>query len=310
MHTFPAAVRDRLDRQFGAISRRQLLAEGLTPDQIDGLVRRGVLRVIQRGVYRVDGGATSPEQGALAAVLRAGAGARIDGPFVLGLLHVDGFTREDPFEVLVSPGRRLCNVDFRWRVDPAPDDGHAAFGALPIVTPSRAFVSTARVLADDPRRLRVGVQSARWRGLITPARLGEWMDRLRDADEGSDVVRSLFDEGVLASESDGEVRLGRHLECFDPAPEPQVWVTPAIRVDWYWRQLRLAPEYDGVIDHAHAAGRAEDRRREEALAEVGVRRVPVTAADLADPEGLMRLMEAEMLVRARELGVAVPRRVA
>ena len=308
MHTFTDAIRDLFERQFGVASRRQFRAL-LTEDQIDGLVQSGVLRPIHRGVYRVDGAPHTPEQLAMAAVLRARAGARIDGPFVLGLLGVDGFTRDDPFEVLVAEGRRLHNVDFPWRPDPVPGLGAASHGALPIVTPARAFVATARLLSDDERRLRVGIHSARWRGTVTPPRLREWVDRLHGLDPGSDTLRALFEQGVLENESEGETELGRHLALFDPAPEPQVWVTPTLRVDWYWRQLRLAPEYDGAVDHAHAAGRRHDRRREEELAALGVQRVPVRAADLARPDELLRWMEAVTLVRARELAVTPPRRL-
>ena len=62
--------------QYGLVTRDQMLSRGLTPRDIDGLLRRRVIRRVRRGVYVVVGTPQSWEQSLLAAVLAAREGAR------------------------------------------------------------------------------------------------------------------------------------------------------------------------------------------------------------------------------------------
>jgi hypothetical protein len=93
------------------------------------------------------------------------------------------------------------------------------------------------------------------------------------------------------------------LRSIDDRFEPQVWITSRHRVDWFLRWARLAFEYQGEVDHAHAAGRLRDEGKAGAASEVGVRIIPVVAADLRT-DGFDDWVRGLIATRAFELGRA------
>lgn len=306
LRAFPDRLVALMQAQYGAVGRFQLI-DHMTEGEVDGMVRRGVLEIVERGVYRVRGSAGSPEQAAMAAVLRSRPGAVVTGPLVLALLNVDGFDRGLPFEVLVRPGRRPSNVDFSWRRDPTPRQVTAWLAGLPITTPTVALVDSARWVGHlMERQLRVALDSMRWGGLTTATRVLERAQRLGPRDPGARFFLDLFEAGAADPESEPERDLGQILAAFAPAPEPQVWVTPHHRVDWYWRPYRLAVEYLGEADHGGPRARAADRRREDDLEAKGIRVLSVVAADLRSPDDLLAWLRLALHRRADELGVERP----
>lgn len=309
LRRFPPDLLALMEAQFGAVARFQLL-DHMSEGEVEGLVRRRVLEILQRGVYRVRGAASSPEQTAMAAVLRSRPQAVVTGPLVLALLNVDGFDRGLPFEVLVRPGRRPANVDFAWRRNPTPGGTTAWRGGLPITLPAVALVDSARWLGTvTARQLRVGLDAARWGGLTTTARVLDRAHELGPRDRGARFFLDLLEEGDIEPESEPERELGRVAASFDPAPDPQVWVTPGRRVDWYWRGLRLALEYQGRVDHDHAAGRAADRERDLELEDRGIRVLSLVGDDVREPDALRGWLRVALDRRARELGVPAPKPV-
>lgn len=308
MSILPAESIATADAQYGAIGRFQLL-DHASDDQIHGYVKNGHLERVFCGTYRVVGSGVSRQQTAKAALLRARPGAVLTGPFVLGLLDVDGFTVEDDFEVLTRPGRRLSERGFSHRNDPHPERVTASHGTLRITLTTDALLETARLLAaTDQRRLRVGLDSATWRGLTTPTKVLARATELGRGHAGAAFYLDLLADGMDAADTDGERVLGRLLQRFHPGPEPQVWVTPGRRTDWFFRMLRLAVEYLGSVDHGFVARRAADLVRDEELAAVGVAVLPVVAADLRDEEAALTWIEAALVKRAHELGVPAPER--
>jgi very-short-patch-repair endonuclease len=289
---------------LGLLTRRQLIVTfGLSPHTVDALVRQGVLIPEHRGVYRLAGTPPSPRQAALAAVLRVPGPARVSGALVLGMLHADGFTEQDPFVLLRGEDVRLVNVKVPHRLDVAPDRDRAAFGPLPATTPLRALIEAA-----DPRlglpdgRLYAALDDLRFRGKIAVDDLHTRVEAWPPNSVGN-RWRRLLGSPDAVSESHGERRLGDVLDTITPRAERQVWVTPKRRVDYLVRVLALILEYDGRKAHATKAGRRKDAHRDDDLETQGHRVVHVTAEDLAAPIALRARLVATYRQRARELGL-------
>ena len=299
-----------LDDQRGVIARFQVAAR-LPPQEADDWLRSGRFERTDPSIYgtfRLRGSGAHAEQAAFAAALRARPKATVTGPLVLGLLGVPGFGCDDPFEVLTQPGRCLTNVPFDYREDPDPTRPVAEYGEVRVVGPIDALIDAAAfVPEDDERRLRVAWDHLRWNDLATPARLDARLAALRGRAPGAVALERVLERGGgVALESEGERSLATVLDCFDPRPEPQVWVTRARRVDFCFRPLRLAYEYLGTADHDGVRQRLDDDRRDDELRRAGIRTQYVTARDLDDRVALLAQVAGTLVVRAHELGVPAP----
>lgn len=307
----PDAAARIADDQRGVLARFQLLPHVEDGHHADSLLRSDRFSPITppvRGVHRVRGSGSLPEQYAFAAALRARPGATITGPLVLGLLGVPGFTTGAPFEILVREGRRLRGVEFPRRVDPEPDRPVTSYGAVRVAGPLDGLIDAAAFVDEvGERRLRVAWDHLRWEGLTRTAKLLRRLDQLRGVAPGAAVLERLLQDGGGAEvESEGERSLAPILHCFEPRPEAQVWVLPGRRVDFLFRGLRLALEYLGAVDHAAVEQRLADDRRDGELRRAGIRTHYVTARDLDDPAQCLAQVAGILVVRAHDLGVAPP----
>ena len=301
------AVYDLAQQQRGVIGRFQL--ESLLGRSATGqLLRGGRLEPVLRGIWRFRGGAEVAEQVAFAAALRARPEALVTGPVVLGLLGIPGFVGAAEFEILTAQHRRLCNVAFGHRVDPAPRRGRASYGAVRVAGPLDALIDTAAFTDGfTDRDLRVAWDHLRYRRLASVAALRGRLERLQDLAPGAAILQRVLDEaGGDRIESEGERQLAPFVGCFEPAFAPQVWVTPGRRVDFFCRHCRYGFEYLGRVDHDCVAQRIADDQRDAELRGEGVRLSYVTKADLDEPVALFGTMTASLMVRAHELGVTPP----
>lgn len=306
----PEPILSLAEAQRGVIARYQVvhLAGAGVADYLMRSRWCGPLDPPVRGVRRVRGGAGLDEQQAFAAALRARPKATITGPIVLGLLGVGEIDTDAPFEILVNQSRRLSNVPFPYRVDPDPDRPVMRHGHVRLANPLDALIDSAAFAAQlGERPLRVAWDQLRWRGIAHTDRLVRRIEELDGSAPGAARLRDVLELGGGAGpESEGERKLGRVLDCFEPRPEPQIWVTPSRRVDWYFRHLRLGYEYLGRVDHATSSGRIRDDARDRELREEGVRLHYVTAEDLREPRSLLATVAGALTVRAHELAASPP----
>jgi hypothetical protein len=303
---FPAPAVDLTEAQLGVLARRQLLT-WLTEVEADTLLRGDRFEPIEFGVHRVVGSARLPSQRAIAATLRSGPGATLTGPLVLALYGIDGFTDHDPFEVLLPPGRRSSRVDFLVRRDPDWQRPVGRRGEARLVGAVDALIdSAASVHGIEPRRLRLAHDVLRWRGLLAPGRLTTRIRELGRGAPGGPALAELLELDAHEAVGRGELRLGELLTAFDPAPEPQVWVTPRRRVDWWFRSVRYGLEYQGSVDHGTLAGRLADADRDLELARDDIRLGYVTASDLRDAGALTARIASALAVRAHERHCSAP----
>lgn len=268
----------------------------MSEGQIDGFVRRGTLEIVLYGVYRLAAGAVPHEQRGMAAALRCWPTARLSGPYVLGLLGIEGFSLDDPMVVLVPRERQITNVPFRVVRTSWPLRRGPTARGIPIVNPGRAFMDAAPLVAE--RRLVVGIDSAGWRGTLRPERLVATA-RQDPRHPGSRIIQRLHADGVFAQESMGERELKPVLDGIDPPVEWGVWVAPDIKVDALWRDCQMAIEYAGRDHHSSPPQREKDAVRDARLRTLGIHVVHVTKQDLRDPAALRARLLA---IRATLLG--------
>lgn len=303
----PDEVYRRCVDQLGVIARRQLVAMVGRFDA-DHLLATARFERLMRGVYRVRGGAAHPHQLAVAATLRVGARATLTGPAALGLLGLEGVDLGRSFEVLAPTGRRIAEGSFAIRGDLDPDRSVWLLGEARIAHAADALLDAAAHAPDvPPRALRLAHDRLRWTGHVHAGQLTTRAERLKLRE--SRLLDELLAMDVTASTGDGERTLERILARFDPPAEPQAWVTPRHRLDFYFRGVRLAIEYQGRADHATEAGRRRDRVRDEELTMAGIRSLYVTAEDLRDERALLARIAGALTARADELGLPAPRLV-
>lgn len=292
-------------QQHGVLGRAQLIAR-VGQRAAEDVLATDRFRRLHRGVYAASGGAPVAEQAAFAAALRARP-AVVTGPVVLHLHGVPGYVGAADFEVLVAPGREPRNVEFRVREDDVPRLGVRRYGDVRVAGPLDALIDSAAFLdRRQERDLRVAWDHLRWNGLAKSRQLERRLVALASVPGAAILARVLEEAGGVRLESEGERALAPVVSCFEPAFEPQVWVTPRRRTDFFSRRCRLGLEYVGKVDHAGVARRLADDERDVELRRDGVRLLYVSAQDLRDPVALLATISGTLTVRAHELGVVPP----
>ncbi|MFA9432616.1 hypothetical protein [Egicoccus sp. AB-alg2] len=177
-----------------------------------------------------------------------------------------------------------------------------------VAGPLDALIDSAAFRSEvSDRELRVAWDHLRGTGKVTVDRLRRRIARLREIAPGADVLEQVLDAaGGDRIESEGERLLWPFVSCFEPGFDPQVWVTPRRRVDFFCRRCRFGYEYLGRVDHEHVARRIADDERDAELRREGIRLGYVTKADIDEPMSLFSTMVASLTVRAHELGVTPP----
>ena len=121
---------------------------------------------------------------------------------------------------------------------------------------------------------------------------------------GLAAVRTVIDQLDGRHESVGETRLAHVFRGIGIAATPQVWVRGLQdwRVDFMVDGTRVIVEFDGAVKYGGPAGHRAllaEKRREDALRELGFEVVRVTWADLAQPQVIRARIMAAVARAAR-----------
>jgi very-short-patch-repair endonuclease len=255
-------------RQHGVVSRRQLLAIGLDSDAITHRLQRGRLHRTQwRGVYAVGRPQLSSHGLWMAAVLGCGTGATLshDSAAALWGIRAD---RQRPIDVSVPSGRfprRTGIVIHRRALRP---NEVTARSRIPVTTPVRTLIDLAGRL--DREELEQAVNGADKLDLVNPDALRAALERVT-GQRGVGGLRNLLDRPTFSvTDSRLEQRfLAIARRAGLPTPLTQSWVN-GFRVDFWWPDLRLVVETDGLRYHRTAAEQTADRRRDQAHTAAGL----------------------------------------
>ena len=236
----------------GVVTHAQLVAAGLTIEEIRHRLRAGALLREYRGVYRVGHRAPSDEARYLAAVWACGSGALLSGRAVGHLLGIIGTPPSRP-EVTAPTERHVPGVTTH-RSRSALDG--IVWRGIPVTTPARTLVDLSSVLAVQD--LARACHEAGIRHGTAP---GE-VEAILATHPGAAKLRRVLRGDVQVSLSALERRFLALLRR-EGLPLP-VTNRPAggRYVDCRWVGRRLTVELDGYRYHSSRYAWERDRRRE------------------------------------------------
>jgi hypothetical protein len=241
----------------GVVTRRELLAAGVTADEITRRLRSGTLIRIHPGVYRVGHAAPSQEATYLAAVRACGDGARLSGLAAAHLLWLVKGAAPVP-EVTALKYRRVEGVRTKRsrRCDPRDQ---MIWSGIPVTTVARTIVDLAAVLAAE--ELARACHEAGVRHQTTPAQVEAVLRRQPNA-PGARRLREVVRGDVRVTLSKLEARfLVRLRDAGLPLPDTNR-LAGGRRVDCRWPERRLTVELDSYRYHQSRHAWELDRRRE------------------------------------------------
>ncbi len=250
-------------RQHGIATRQQLLGLGYPPEAIQFLLSADRLHPLWRGVYAVG----RPEVGDLgrwmAATLACGPHSALSHLSAANLFGISD-RQPDRIEITVpaTVRRRRRGIQVHRSSTFLIAAVTTRRAGIPVTTPLRTLVDLATVL--DRKPLERAINRADQSRLLTVPALRRGLEQLA-ARPGVLTLREIVDPATFArTRSDLERRLlDLALGVGLPMPETNVRVD-GFEVDFYWRDLDLVVETDGLTYHRTPAAQARDRERDHA----------------------------------------------
>lgn len=248
--------------QHGMIARRQLLDLGFTGGAIEHRLASGRLHPVMRGVYAVGWPEVTRDRRWMAAVLACGDGAALSHRSAAALW---GIAAEAPGLVDVSVLRRceLRRPGLKVRGRPTMrSDEITVENRIPVTAVVRTLVDIATEL--DGIALERAVNEADKRDLIDPEMLRSALSRYKGK-PGAPALRRLLDKRTFRlSDSDLEI-LFRGIAAAAGLPPPLTKQRlNGYEVDFFWPDLGLVVETDGLRYHRTPSTQSRDARRDRA----------------------------------------------
>lgn len=297
----PRSVWEVARRQHGVVARRQLVELGLGKEAILHRVRSGRLHAIWPWVYAVGRRELTQRGVWMATVLSCGRGALLSHTSAAELWGIRPHGRGWP-EVSIPSDRSIGRRD-RMRVHRRAGLDEASVTrrlAIPVTSPSLTLIDLSPRLTQS--QLERAVNEADRLDLLDPESLREELARAGRR-PGIAVLRRLLDPlTFLLTDSELERRflpLARAAGL--PVPVTGARVS-GYRVDFYWPNLGLVVETDGLRYHRTPSQQAADRRRDQSHSAGGLTPLRFTYDQVArEPEQVRATLAAvaERLARGR-----------
>lgn len=265
-------------RQHGVVARAQLLELGYTPSAIRHRIGTGRLHPLWRGVYVVGRPDVTRVGTWLAATLACGAGAVISHETAAALWGIR-LDRGGAVDVTV-PGntyRRRPGIRVHRRSLPASEV--TVHDNLPDATPVRTLIDLAARL---PRgQLERAIDEADRLDLVDPEALRAAVEPRHPGKRGVRVLRETLDRRTFVL-TDSELErlflpIARRAGLPQPLTQQRV---NGFRVDFYWPELGLVVETDGLRYHRTPAQQARDRVRDQRHLAAGLTPLRFTHAQI------------------------------
>jgi very-short-patch-repair endonuclease/predicted transcriptional regulator of viral defense system len=262
------ATWELVERQHGVIARRQLLALGHSSKGIKHRLASGRLHRLHWGVYAVGRRSVGTSGRWMAATLACGPKAVLSYSSAAALWRIGG-ERPSLIELSIHspyqrrrPGLRIYRRPSLW-----PED-HTTHRGIPVTTPMQTLIDLA--LRLDRREIERAINEADKYDLVHPPELREALDR-RVGEPGVAHLRRVLDRRTFRLTRDELERrfLPLAREAGLPVPETFQHVN-GFEVDFWWPDLGLVVETDGLRYHRTPAEQARDRLRDQAHTAAGL----------------------------------------
>lgn len=287
-------------RQHGVISRDQLLELGFSIDAIRHRIRVGRLHELFRGVYAV--GARDPSRLGLwlAAVLSCGPGVALSHRSAAELWEIMPRDRRAstlnprpsrPIHVStrLRSGRRRPDLQLHRRPSLRVSELTERL-AIPVTAPATTLVDLAAGCSRST--LEAAINEADKRDLIDPERLGDEIARMPRR-PGLTAVKELLGVDFRLTENDLERRFLRTARRAGLDPPRTQAIVNGFEVDFFWPDLGLVVETDGLTYHRTSLQQVRDRERDQAHTAAGLTCLRFTRAQVRfEPQHVEEVLAA------------------
>lgn len=268
-----AALAATLTRQYQVISRRQVMAHGMTASALRQRLRPGgPWQRLLPGVFLAVTGTPTAEQRNVAALLYAGSGSLITGSAAVRLRGVPT-PASSVIDVLIPAARQRKNADF-VRIHPTvrmPEEV-VTVGPVRLAPLARAVADTARGLTRLPD-VRALIAAVVQQEKCQP---GELAAELRAGPaQGSALFRVAVSDvcdGVWSSPEADLKDLIRRSKIPEPLFNPGLYAGDELigRPDAWWKEAGVAAEVDSRAYHLSPADHERTLKRDVRMAAHGI----------------------------------------
>jgi very-short-patch-repair endonuclease len=269
IHQSAAAEAWRLAaEQHGVIARRQLLELGFSSRAIQHRLANGRLHLVMPGVYAVGRPELTRRGKWMAAVLACGDDAVLSHESAAALWEIREAERGAiDISLVAQSARRRPGINVHRRTSLRPEDVTTRHN-IPITSVIRTLIDLAPRLKEE--QLEAAINEAAKHEYIDPESLRASLDDRR-GQPGVASLRELLDRRTFTlTDSELERRfIPLAARAGLPAPLTQQYIN-GFRVDFYWPELGLVVETDGLRYHRTAAQQARDRLRDQAHTAAGL----------------------------------------
>jgi very-short-patch-repair endonuclease len=273
-------------RQYGVVSRQQLLERGWTKEEIDWRIRNGRLQQVHAGVYSLGPRQLLPRQGRwMAAVLASGPDAVLShwSAAALWLIRPNSRSR---IEVTVPHRSRSSKAVYR-HISHVPTDERSEKEGIPATSVHRTIFDLASTASVD--EVIAMIKEAEYLNLWDRLSLWDLLERY-PAKRGSRNLRfalqRITEEPTGRKRSRLEERFAPFLRRYRlPLPRFNDWIvlgSKRYRADCHWPDTRLIVELDGWEGHSSRSAFQDDRARDRGLKVAGYSVIHLTWNQLDD----------------------------
>jgi hypothetical protein len=204
----------------------------------------------------------------MAAVLACGDGAVLSHSSAAALWRI-GFERRPEVELSLpsQSHRKVSGLRIHRRPSLTDRDVTTEYG-IPVTTPVQTLIDMA--LRLDRRGIERAINEADKYDLVHPPGLREALDE-RAGEPGVAVLRHILDRRTFRLTKEELERRFLPLACKARLPVPLTGqIVNEFEVDFYWPDLGLVVETDGLRYHRTPAEQARDRLRDQAHTAAGL----------------------------------------